>query len=235
MVVAVSLGLDQDRAVRDSVVAGAPDRLEDGNWVHAVYDQGGHVVPGCPDCEILEARRLAERGGHRVAVVLEQEDDREVPRTRKRDTLVEGADRRRAIAERGERHVGRSTQPGGKSLTSGDRDAAADDGAGQDPCRLVGEVHRAAPTACKAGGQAEDLGKSPVDGVSDRLGHDRRCQRIEVSRGVVRDELCQDVVVGSVGGGELVARLEAERHPDGHGFLADARVKRAMDQIRVID
>ena len=88
-------------------------------------------------------------GGRRelgVAVVLAEEDDRQLPHRGEVHRLVERALGDGAVAEEGDRHAAVGPQLRGRGRADGDRQAGGDDAVGaEDADGRIGDVHRAAP------------------------------------------------------------------------------------------
>ena len=74
------------------VLASLAHGLHGRDGVHAIDDDGGHVIAARPQPQLRESRRLDDVRGHRVLVVLKQQDQRQVPGSGQRGRLVEGAE-----------------------------------------------------------------------------------------------------------------------------------------------
>jgi hypothetical protein len=144
-----------------------------------------------------------------VAVVLTDEDDRELPHGGHVQRLVKGADVRCAIAEVGHGHVLLAPELRGEREAVGDRHAAADDTGGHHHATgRVRDVHRPPLSLAGAGDLAGDLrpqqfrrqslGKHVVHAAVDRadrvlvgeIHRDGRGNRLLPARRIVgRDDL----------------------------------------------
>ena len=117
---------------------------------------------------------LFHRGRHGVAVVLDEEAQRRLPRGGQVHRFQHGPDVHRAVAEVGHRHAvgaGVLVRPAG---AGGQRHAAAHDGVGAERARFQpAQVHAAPTAAAIALGQAHDLGQRLlqdfVDGGGERV------------------------------------------------------------------
>ena len=229
--VAVGVGLDDGRATAVThVLAGL---------LHGEVDRHDVLAVDLPagDAETQPARgqpRLA--GGlldgrrHRVLVVLDEEADRELPRRGQVHRLQDGADVRGAVAEVGDRDVVGVGPLVGEGEAGGERDRAPDDGVGAhrtgvDPL----QVHRPAAAVAVAVLEPGDLRHALVQHLADLLG--QRLAGVHAVGGDVADRLGQELVVPAVGAVDLVRAHQREHRADRARLLADARVRRAVDQL----
>ena len=150
-------------------------------------------------------RRRGELG---VAVVLAEEDHRQLPDGGEVQRLVEGALRRRAVAEEGHRHAAVGPQLRRRRRPHRDRQARGHDAVGaEDPELRVGDVHGAAAAAVGALVLAHQLGEHP--GRVQALG--------------------QAVAVAAVGRGDDVGGPKRPARADGRRLLPDREVDEAGD------
>ena len=134
-----------------------------------------------------------------VAVVLAEENHRQVPQLGHVHRLVEGADVGRTIAEAGDSDPPILAVLRCQREAVGDRQARPDDpGRHHHPARWMGDVHRPALALAGAGGAPGDLGEQQVE----------------------RHALGDLVVLAAIGGDEIVARLQRRHHRRRHQFLA---------------
>ncbi len=194
-----------------------------------------HVVASRADREVLEARGLQEGRCDGVAVVLEQEDERQAPGPGERSRLVEGTDREAAVTDDGDRSSPVPPQLRGQGAARPGRDPAGDDRACRDARRGISEVHGAAATAAEALGEAEDLSQRAPDRRDDGLGGLGCAPRVEADWRGVDDEPSQHVVVSTMGRGQSVHRLHRQGHPRGDRLLADAGVERPGNEPGVVE
>jgi hypothetical protein len=168
---AVRQRLHEHRPRRGGMHPGRLHRGQDGQRVHPVDDEGRHVVARRADRELLEARRLDQRRGDRVPVVLHQGDEREAPGAGERERLMEGPDRQPAVAHHRHGDTAVPAQLGRQRSARSSRNASANNRARRDAGRGVRQVHRATPAAAKALRETQDLRHRAPD-RSDDL---RRC------------------------------------------------------------
>ncbi len=168
-------------------------------------------------------------GGDGVLVVLDEEADRQRPGGGEVHRLQRGADVGGAVAEVGHRDrvgAGLPVRPG---EAGGLRDAAADDGVGAHRAGLLPlQVHRAAAAVGPAAVEAADLGQRAQQHVADLVG--RRGERVEALGLHVVQRLGQELVVAAVRAVDGVLAGEREHRADRAALLADAGVRRAVDQ-----
>ena len=173
---------------------------------------------------------LEDAGGHGVLVVLDEEADRQLPGGRQVERLQRRADVGRAVAEVGDRDgvgAGLPVRPGEPGRQ---RDAAADDGVGADRAGLLPlQVHRAAAAVAPAAVQPADLGQGAQQ---RRRGRRRRAPsaRSMPLGATWCERLGEELVVAAVRAVDRVGAGQRERRADGAALLADARVRRAVDQ-----
>ena len=193
-----------ERARRD----GLAGRLVHGEEVEPVDVMPGRPKPSArlatstPDWWYLAERRLG------VAVVLDHEDDGQVPRRGEVQALQERALVGAAVAGEGDRDLVGVPDLGGQADAADQRRAAADDAVGAEhPFRQVGDVHRAALAVAEAVALAVDLGHHALDvaALGDRV--------------AVAAMRAGDVVVGAEVGADagrdrLLARVEMHEARD---------------------
>ncbi len=187
---------------------GARDGVVDGEHVVAVHGVAGDpVARGAPRDRAAGGR---ERAGRRrgPAVVLAEEDDRQLPEGRQVHALVERAAVGGAVAEEREDHLARLPLPDREADTRGQDAARREDAVGAEVAHgRVGDVHRAALAVADAVRLAVELGHEAPERAA--LGD-------EVAVAAVRRE---DVVVGP----------ERRARADGDGLLAYRGVEEAWD------
>ncbi|MCY1367565.1 hypothetical protein D9M69_545080 [compost metagenome] len=109
------------------------------------------------------------------------------------------------------------------------RHAAADDGVGAEHAGVLpAQVHGAAAALAEALGEAEDLGQRALQEALDRAA--QRCLGVDPGGIEVAEGLGEELMVPTVGAVDLVG---GDQRYDGAGraaFLADAGVRRAVDQ-----
>ena len=176
------------------------------------------------------AGRLLDRRRHGVLVVLDEEADRELPRGREVHRLQHRADVRGAVAEVGDRDVVGVGPLVGEGEPGGEGDRASDDRVGAhrpgvDPL----QVHRAAAAVAVAVLEPGDLRHALVQHLAHRVG--QRPAGVESVRRDVADRLGEELVVAAVAAVDLVRADQREHRPHCAGLLADARVRRAVDQL----
>ena len=227
---AVNERLDEYRALpRAQLLLRPLHREVHGERVHAVDPPGG-------DAEAERAGRqprlpggLLDGGRDGVAVVLDEEAERQAPRGRQVEALQHGADVGRAVAEVGDREVvgaGVLLRP---RVARRHGHPAADDGVGAERPGLEPlQVHGAAAAAAVALGEPEDLGERALQDGLDLRCHEVR--RVEHPLRHVRDGLGQELVVTAVGAVDRVRRPERDDGADRTPLLADAGVRRAVDE-----
>ena len=120
---------------------------------HDVVAVDRDVVDAVARGPLLERRRVLgrRRGELGVAVVLAEEDHRQLPHGGEVHRLVERALRRRAVAEERHRDAAVGAELGGRRRADRDRHAGGHDPVGaEDPELGIGDVHRAAAAAVRA-------------------------------------------------------------------------------------
>src|SRR5690606_41095178 len=150
---AIGLGLDHAGTL---AAAGALDHPGDGakdrDRVVAVDDDGGHGVAGGADADVVDRRLDGGGNGQAVFVVLEHEDDGQLPQPGHVHRLVADAGLRRAVAEDAHGDVVVAEDLVGQRHAGGGGDAGADDGVAADHALAgVGDQHVAGPAAAIAG------------------------------------------------------------------------------------
>ena len=170
------------------------------------------LAAGPIDIEALGAggKGVSERGGaletgaHRVAVVLNHIDDREIPESGDVEALAVDSLIDCAVAQKGDRTALDSLVLEGKGKAESERGLAGDD-AVTTPVMLVGseEVHRPTLALGAAGALAEELGHAFVHAHADGQG----------------------VAVVTIGGDDLVAAVHQGGGADGNRLLADVKVE----------
>ena len=158
----------------------------------------------------LERRRVLVRRRRelRVAVVLAEEDHRQLPHRGQVHRFVERALCHRAVAEERDHHGAVGAQLRGGRRADRDRQARGHDAVGpEDADRRIGDVHRAAAPTVRPRVLGHQLGEHPG--------------RVEALR--------QAVTVAAVGRGDHVVRAERPARADGRGLLPDREVHEAGD------
>src|SRR5262249_19947998 len=153
------LGLDEGRAL---AAARAADRLAGGlvdrEQILTVHRDAGHAEAAGARGDVAARDRVLRRSRLGVAVVLADEDHRQLPdagqvHAFERRTLVRGA-----VAEEADRHLVGALALRRQARAAGQRRPAADDAVGaQHALADVGDMHRAALALAGAGGLAVDL------------------------------------------------------------------------------
>ena len=148
------------------------------------------------------------RGELGVAVVLAEEDHRQLPDGGEVQGFVEGALRHRPVTEERHGHAAVGAELRRRRRPRRDRQAGGDDAVGaEDPELRVGDVHGAAAAAVRALVLAHQLGEHP--GRVQALG--------------------QAVAVAAVGRGDDVRRAQGPARADGRRLLPDGEVDEAGD------
>ena len=236
VVAAVALALDDRRRAAVAQPAGhLPQQTEDGDRVVAVDDVAVHGVGGGAPRQGLHRAGVLHAGGHRVAVVLHEHDQRQRPEAGQVARLVEGALVDRAVADVADDHVARSGELLGIGGAGRQRHAAADDRVGsQEAGLVVAEVHGAAAPAAVAGRQPHDLSHGAVEDLLC-LCRQLAGRGVPVGRYLRLQHLGQELVVGAVGGGHLVGRPQRRHRRGGGRLLADGGVHGAPDGAGVLE
>ena len=211
--VAVSVDLDGARpgafaGLGQEVVHCGPHFVE----VVAVALAPLHVVAGGALGEFA-GRRAGLAGAHRVAVVLDHENDRQVPEGGEVVGLVDGALVDGAVAH--ERHRGplQALVLDGVGEAGAERDLAADDAVpAPEIAGRIKIMHRAALALGAAGGLAVELGHERLGVHPDGDG----------------------VAVIAVRRDDVVVRAHQGAGADGDRLLADVKVEEAADLLRLI-
>lgn len=142
-----------------------------------------------------------------VVVVLDHDDQRQLPGGRHRHALVEGAVVGAGVAGQGDRDVVATLQLDRVGVAECDRQRGADDPGRREVDARVERVHVAAVAAAEPGRALEDLGQ----------------QRPRVG------PLDESVAVVAVGRDERVGRPQDAGHPGRDRLLADPGVELAVD------
>ena len=162
----------------------------------------------------MTGRGTRHRRAHGVAVVLDDVDYRQVPKSRHVEALVDLALVGSTVAKIGERHVVVATVAVGESQTGAERDLCADDAVAAVKVLFLGEhVHRAALAAGKPAAAA------------GQLSHDAACTHAA----------SEHMAVITIGGDDLVAFLQRHLHADDDSFLADVEVTETADEAHTIE
>ena len=143
---------------------GLDDRGHRGGGGDDVVAVDRDVLEAVTDRALLERRRVLRVGRRElgVAVVLAEEDHRQLPDRGEVDRLVERAGRHRAVTE--ERHRDAAVAPQLRRGRGADRDRKPgphDPVGAEDADHRVGDVHRATPPAVRAGVLGHQLGQHP--------------------------------------------------------------------------
>ena len=164
--------------------------------------------------EIGRGRGALDARAHRVLVVLDDVDDRQLPELRHVEALVDLALVGRAVAEIGERDVAVLAILVGEGEPGAERHLRADDAVAAVELLLLGEhVHGAALAARIAAAAA------------GQLRHD--ALRVHAGR--------QHVAVVAIAGDDLVAVLHRHLQADDDRFLADIEMAEAADQAHAVE
>ena len=199
---------------RPGVGHGLEAGVTDREHVHPVDGLAGDSEGCAAGVERGRRRGSLERGSHRVLVVLDDEDHRQLPEARHVEGLVDLPLVGRAIAEVGEGDVVVAAVLVGKGQAGADRDVGADDAVAAIELLLLGEhVHRPA--------LALGVARRP----SGELGHDTL--RVHAAG--------QHVPVIAVGRHALVAGLRRRLEADDDRLLADVEVAEAADHAHPVE
>ena len=205
--VAVGERLEQGRA---ALLARLADPLGDAlahrDHVHPVDPLAGDAVALRLLREVGLGRVALDRGSHPVEVVLDQEEDRQLPERRQVHRLAEVAGVGGAVAEHADGDRVFALVVGGEREAGGDRQVAADDPvAAHEALLAVEDVHRAAAAAAGPVDPAEQLRHHPlrVGAAGDR------------------------VAVGAVGADQVVLLAHHRGRADDRRLLADREVEEA--------
>src|SRR5438552_12192710 len=206
---AVRAHLEQRRRlVAPRALDRAPHGVTHGHDVHAVHRLGRDAVRLAELPDLRLGQRALQRGAHRVAVVLAEPDDGQLPEGREVQGLVELALGHRAIAEVAHDHLVPPAVLDREAHAGGDRQVGADDGVtAEEVVLLVEQVHRAALALAE-----------PVD-AAEQLGH-------HATRVGALDET---VAVLAVGRDRVVVAPEHRGGAGGHRLLADREVQEPAD------
>ena len=227
---AVDERLDDDRPL-----AGAQRRQ--GTLHRQVHGERVHAVdPPGRDAEAERPRRQArlpggflDGGGDGVAVVLDEEAQRQLPRGREVEAFQHRADVGRAVAEVRDRDVGRAGMPLRPGVARRHRHAAADDRVGaQRPGLEPLQVHRAAAPGAVALGEPEDLRQRALQHLRHLLCHEGA--QVEHALRHVGERLGEELVVAAVRAVDRVGRAQRDDRADRAALLADAGVRGAVHE-----
>ena len=206
---AIGHGLDEGRPLAaPRLIHGLGGRGEQRRHVVPVHAHPAHPVGGraLGDGAGLGVDGLRRELG--VAVVLADEDHRQVPHARQVQRLVHRPRVGGAVAEEGRRHLARAADPRGQRRAHRDGQARADHAVGaEDPVLHVAEVHGAA------------LAPAVARGAAEQLGHD--------AAGI--GPLGKALAVAAVGGAHEVRRREERADRRRRGLLPHAEVDEAGD------
>ncbi len=156
----------------------------------------------------------ADRGAHRITVVLDHIDDRQLPKFGHVEALIDLALVRCAVAEIGDRHIVVAAIEIRESEAGAERNLCADDAVPAIEVLLLGEhVHRAALAARISTAPAGKLRHHTI--------------RVHAHR--------QHVAVVAVPGDDLVALLHCHLHADDDSFLADVEMAEAADEAHAVE
>ena len=203
---AVRGGLDDDRALSGARRFG--HRAHHGcgrRHVVAVHcDEIDAVTGGA----LLELRRVLRRCGRElgVAVVLAEEDHRQLPHGSEVERFVEGTVGHRAVAEERHYDAAISSQLCRRRCTDRDRQAGSHDPVGaEDADRRVHDVHRPAAPAVRSLVLAHELGEHP--------------EHVQTLR--------EAVAVAAMGGRDHIVRRRGASRAHGRRLLPDREVHEA--------
>ena len=182
------------------------DDLADGEDVHPVHSDARHAQSLRLAREVGHGGVALDRRPHSVEVVLDQEDDRQLPQRGEVHRLAEVAAVRRAVPEHADGDRILALVLGGESQARRDREVAADDAIAAHEAALgVEDVHRPAAAARAAVLAAEELGHHVlrVGAAGDR------------------------VTVGAVSADQVVVGPHHRRRADDRRLLPDRQVQEA--------
>ena len=182
--------------------------------VHAVDLQARNAEAVAALVELVLGRGAVDRGAHRILVVLDHEDDRQLPQLGHVEALVDLALIGRAVAEIGEADAAIRFIFVPEGEPGAERDLGADDAVAAVESVLDAEhVHRAALALGDAGCAAGQLGHDHfgVDAVSEHV-----------------------AVVAIAGDDAVLARRQRRLQPDRDRFLADVEMAEAADQAEPV-
>ena len=176
---------------------------------HDVVAVDRDVVDAVSARRVVRAARACWVGSRRelgVAVVLAEEDHRQLPHGREVHRFVERALRHRAVAEERHRHAAVGAELRGRRRAHRDRQTGRDDPVGAEDAEVgVGDVHRTAAAAVRARVLAHQLGEHP--------------ERVET--------LGQAVTVAAMGRRDHVGGAQRPTRPDRRRLLPDRQVHEA--------
>src|SRR5580704_18037662 len=206
---AIGAGLHQGgRLVAAGALHRPTHRVAHRQDVHAVHRLAVDPVGlgEAPDLGLGE--RAVDRGAHRVAVVLANEDHRQLPERGQVQGLVELAFGHRAVTEVAQHDLVAPLVLDREAGAGGERQVRAHDAvAAQEVDALVEEVHRAALALTQPAHAAEQLGHDPA--------------RIR--------PLGQAVAVLAIGRNRVVVGPQGRGRADRHRLLSDVEVEEAAD------
>jgi hypothetical protein len=180
----------------------------DGEEVEAVHRHAGHAEAGGAVGDVVAGHRPVRGGSLGIAVVLGDEDARQVPYRGQVHRLEHRALVGAAVAEEGHRHAPAALELGSQRGTGGERRAGTDDTVGAEHALLqVGDVHGAALALADAGLLAIDLGHHPV--YVHTLGDAVAMAAVGGGDAILVGEVRHDA-----GGGCLLAGIEVDESGD---------------------
>jgi len=175
---------------------------------------GAHAVCRSEGGDALSSRHRATVGELRVAVVLADEQHRQIPDSGQVRRLVEGALVDGSLAEKGDRHAVTAEQAAGERRACCKRQARSDDRVrAENALARVGNVHRAALALAEPRRLAEELGHGGVE---------------------VRS-FCKAVTVAAVRRRDPVVVTERRAHTDRDRLLAEGGVNEPGDLSGAIE
>ena len=185
-----------------------PGRFEHCQRIHPVDHDAGHAVTRSPVGDVVDCLVALLPGELAKPVVLADEDDRQLIKSRHVRRFVEGTFVARAIPEEAAGDVIRAAVLVRKRRADRDGRPRANDAVRpQHPQVEVRDVHAPALALAVPGRPAEELGVHLLQIAA--FGH--------------------QVAVAPVGAGDLVAVAQVHHHARGDGFLADVEVECPRD------
>jgi len=176
--------------------------------VLAIHRLAVHSITLGADEHIFVGRRARDRGPHAVAIVLDDEDDGEIPQRGQIQSLVKSADVDGRLSEEADANLITTAILDRESDSGGDRNVATHDAmSAEEVCLGVEDVHGAALAArgsCVAAKQ---------------LGHD--CSRA--------DSACERLPMIAVGGDHVIIGTDHRHHAGRDRFLSDVEVQEPAD------
>jgi hypothetical protein len=191
----------------------AAERLPDRAGVVSVDGLAVHHVGGDDVADPLDLGVGRAWGELSEAVVLADEDQRQLPERRQVDRLVEITGLHRAVAEEDDGDDVAAADPIGKGGAERQRDVAADHAGGpHQPMLGVDDVHRAAEPVAEPLVAAHQLGQQTIEGGA--LGDRVSVRAVPAVDGIVGSQLATD---GSR-----------------HTLLSDAEMDQAVDLVSAL-